>query len=116
MTSRLRDHLFGLTAGALLLLPVLAAAAPKAPKPDLNRGKSLFKVGGCAGCHKIGNEGGTMGPDLTHVGKTLKAADIRKKIENPKYNMPNSIMPAASAIELSKADVTNLTAYLASLK
>jgi cytochrome c len=35
------------------------------------RGKALFQAVSCASCHKIGKEGGTLGPDLTEVSKRL---------------------------------------------
>lgn len=113
MSVRFRQTLVGAVVATVLVVPTLVAAAQK---PDLAKGKKLVTDAGCLGCHKIGATGGPTGPDMTHAGKTWKAADIRKKIENPKYNMPNSLMPSAATLSLSKKDVTDLTGYLASLK
>lgn len=38
---------------------------------SFERGKMLFTAASCVSCHKIGKEGGTLGPDLTDVGKRL---------------------------------------------
>jgi cytochrome c len=35
------------------------------------RGKALFTAASCVMCHKIGKDGGTLGPDLTDVSKRL---------------------------------------------
>ncbi len=35
------------------------------------RGQALFKSAACASCHKMGKDGGTLGPDLTEVAKRL---------------------------------------------
>ena len=35
------------------------------------KGKALFKDVSCISCHKIGGEGGSLGPDLTEVSKRL---------------------------------------------
>ena len=114
MTVRLRHQLVGLSVAATLLAPALVGAAP-----DAKKGATEFKNAGCGGCHKI--EGttfakGTMGPDLSHEGKTRKPGDIQKKIENPKASMPNSIMPAAKDLGLKPAQVADIASYLFSLK
>jgi cytochrome c len=38
---------------------------------SFERGKGLFVAASCASCHKLGKEGGTLGPDLTEVSKRL---------------------------------------------
>src|SRR5262249_15390055 len=111
VTLRLRKPLMAIGLGASLLVPALVGAAP-----DPKKGPDIFKARGCIGCHKIGKDGGNMGPDLTHVGKTSTAANIRKKIENPKAGMPNSLMPAAKDLGMKPAEIADVTAYLASLK
>jgi mono/diheme cytochrome c family protein len=109
VTVRLRHTLLGTGLAALLCTTALASQKPA-------DGKTAYAKFGCAGCHKINGQGGTTGTDLSHVGKTSKPADIKKKIENPKFNMANSVMPAAKDIGMKPADVANVTAYLATLK
>jgi cytochrome c oxidase subunit 2 len=113
VTLRLRHQLLGTAVAAILLVPALVGAAP-----DPKKGAAEFKKVGCNNCHKINGEpaSATMGPDLSHEGTAHKAADIRKKIENPKATMPSSIMPAAKDIELKPAQIADLTAYLSTLK
>jgi putative heme-binding domain-containing protein len=65
------------------------AIAPEAVlslKGDPQRGKQVFfKTAGlqCAVCHKIGNEGGLVGPDLSLIGKKLDRAKILENILDP---------------------------------
>jgi len=44
---------------------------------------AMLRDGGCVGCHKIGAEGGAVGPDLSRVGARLTAAGIREAILAP---------------------------------
>jgi cytochrome c oxidase subunit II len=113
VTLRLRHEILATAVAAVLLVPALVGAAP-----DPKKGAAEFKTAGCNGCHKINGQppSATMGPDLSHEGKTRKAADIRGKIVNPKASMPNSIMPAAKDLGLKPAQIADLAAYLASLK
>jgi mono/diheme cytochrome c family protein len=77
------------------------------------QGKQFVAADGCTGCHKIGGKGGTTGPDLSHVGSKLTAAEIAAKIKNPKAKNPNSIMPASKRPD---KQIAAMAAYLASLK
>jgi len=77
------------------------------------QGKSFVAADGCTGCHKIGGKGGTTGPELSHVGSKMSAAEIAAKIKNPKAKNPNSIMPASKRPD---KQIAAMAAYLASLK
>ena len=46
------------------------------------RGKTLFTVR-CASCHKINDTGGSIGPELTSIGKKFGKADLAEAIINP---------------------------------
>jgi putative heme-binding domain-containing protein len=65
------------------------AVAPEtilAIKGNPQRGKLVFfKTAGvqCAVCHKIGSEGGVVGPDLSQIGKKLNRAKILENILDP---------------------------------
>ena len=78
VTLRLRHRILGIGVASILLIPALVSAQ------DAKKGAAEFKTAGCNGCHKINGEpaNATMGPDLSHEGKTRKAADIRKKMED----------------------------------
>jgi putative heme-binding domain-containing protein len=58
------------------VLPLLAAA-------DATRGPGLFKAAGCAACHRAGDEGRAVGPDLSTIGDRDDADSIVRSILNP---------------------------------
>ncbi|MBI4540868.1 MAG: c-type cytochrome [Gemmatimonadetes bacterium] len=47
----------------------------------------------CLGCHRLGDEGGRMGPDLTGLGMRAGASYVRAVIEDPAMMVPGTIMP-----------------------
>jgi ubiquinol-cytochrome c reductase cytochrome b subunit len=80
---------------------------------DPVKGKKLYDQFGCAGCHTIRGAGGQVGPNLSKVGASRTADFLHKKITNPKFNNPSSIMPPMQA---PAKDLDDLIAYLQSLK
>ena len=50
---------------------------------SLVEGKSAFEKTGCAQCHRLGDVGGAMGPDLTSVGKRLDRRALLESILEP---------------------------------
>jgi putative heme-binding domain-containing protein len=46
-------------------------------------GAKAFREIGCAQCHKIGDDGGSVGPNLSDVGKRLKPHELLKAIVDP---------------------------------
>jgi nitric oxide reductase subunit C len=87
---------------------VLSGAA--SPDP----GEAVFKSQGCKACHKIGSVGGTVGPDLTHVGSRRDNTWIKIQIKYPKAHNPNSIMPSFG--KLHQKDIEELSDYLSGMK
>jgi putative membrane-bound dehydrogenase-like protein len=62
---------------------------------DVRRGQAVFnstKVA-CSACHAIGYLGGTIGPDLTHVGKIRAERDILESIVFPSASFVRSYEP-----------------------
>jgi mono/diheme cytochrome c family protein len=51
-------------------------------------GRIVTAQSGCLACHKIGSNGGTIGPDLTDVGERLPPQAIARTLENPTAPMP----------------------------
>lgn len=56
-------------------------------------GDELIKTYGCQGCHRIGDAGGTIGPDLNGVFSRQSEEWIRVQIQTPKEHNPKTVMP-----------------------
>ena len=63
----------------------LAALAPLLKTGDVSNGRRVFfgAKSQCATCHAVGNEGGTLGPDLTAIGRVRSGLDILEAIVFP---------------------------------
>jgi len=62
---------------------------------DARRGQAVFynsKVA-CSSCHAIGYLGGTIGPDLTHIGKIRSERDLLESIVFPSASFVRSYEP-----------------------
>jgi len=100
-------------------------AGPVEPEPGslAARGKQEYSTGQCIACHTVtGVSGGTIGPNLTHVGsRTMIAGAIYPNdsehlgrwLANPPAMKAGSLMPNQG---LTNEQVTALVAYLQSLK
>jgi len=76
------------------------------------RGRELFFKEGCFGCHRIqGVSSGTIGPDLTEVGKERKLDYLWGHIVDPRAYTPTSVMPQ---FKLSDEDRKALVVFLKS--
>ena len=62
-------------------------------KQLIEQGKQLFSDNGCIACHRIGEEGGKLGPALDRAGFMLQPQYIYRWIENPQSFKPNTRMP-----------------------
>lgn len=91
-----------------------AAAAPEADGSGdpVQLGRELFGRKDCTKCHQIAGEGGTEGPDLTHVGRRLRPEYLPQWIRNPRSFKPDTQMPA---FEGSEAELNAVVEYLLSL-
>jgi putative membrane-bound dehydrogenase-like protein len=57
---------------------------PLAEGGNADRGRALFVgKGTCATCHRVGNEGGTIGPDLTKIGAIRSGRDLVESLVLP---------------------------------
>jgi menaquinol-cytochrome c reductase cytochrome b/c subunit len=77
--------------------------------PQFEAGKQEVVNQGCLGCHKIGENGNTLAPELTEIGAKLPAAAIERTLLNP-----SGIMPKYDQLPQEKLD--NLVNFLASLQ
>ncbi len=80
--------------------------------PLVKRGRALFFKEGCFGCHRIeGLSSGTIGPDLTEVGKERKLDYLWGHIVDPRAYTPTSVMPQ---FKMSDDDRKALVVFLKS--
>jgi len=80
--------------------------------PHVNRGRRLFFAMNCYGCHRIeGLSEGTLGPDLTEVGKKFRIDYLWESIVDPRANLATSFMPK---FNVSDEDVKALVIFLKS--
>jgi quinol---cytochrome c reductase cytochrome c subunit, bacillus type len=92
----------GATAGSPTEIDIAVA-------PQYEAGKEVVAQSGCLACHKIGESGGTLGPELTEIGAKLPASGIARTLTNP-----SGIMPPYGDLPPEKFD--NAVKFLASLQ
>ena len=99
----------------LTILGALAGAPTEislATSPQYEEGKEITASAGCLGCHKIGENGNTLGPNLTEIGARLGKDAIARTLVNP-----TAPMPSFRALQEEKPEQFNkLVEYVASLK
>jgi putative heme-binding domain-containing protein len=81
MTNRRRSVL-GVAAAASLAVAVVAAQE-SSPPGDASRGKPLVESSGCFDCHRIGDRGSRLGPDLTDVGSRRTPERLQRALVAP---------------------------------
>ena len=68
--------------------------APGAVPGDPARGKAIFEgKGQCLTCHRLGEEGGFTGPDLTSIGAGRRAADMERSLIDPSAEIRDENRP-----------------------
>jgi cytochrome c2 len=112
--------MFGMFAVSTYSSPAAAAAPAGLPSPAIGdpvKGMKVYADQKCPVCHRIGDAGGKLGPDLTAIGAKRDAAWLAKYLPNPATidpkNPPKIKMPPTKA---TGADLDDLIAYLLSLK
>lgn len=87
------------------------AALPQLSVYQRKKARSLLAEKlSCLGCHRIGDTGGKIGPDLSAAGLRLQPAFIEAMIRNPQKAVPGSIMPK---IVMPEKQLQLIAAYLA---
>ncbi|HEX4412269.1 MAG TPA: HEAT repeat domain-containing protein, partial [Lacipirellulaceae bacterium] len=68
---------------------------PYTAKGNVSRGHAVFysAKATCTACHRLGYAGGTIGPELTHVGETRTARDLLESIVYPSLSFVRSYEP-----------------------
>jgi menaquinol-cytochrome c reductase cytochrome b/c subunit len=101
--------------GYLTVLGALAGSPTEidlATAPQYEEGKEITASSGCLGCHKIGENGNTLGPSLTDIGSRLGRDAIARTLINPTSPMPSY----ASLQQEQPEQFDKLVEYVASLK
>jgi quinol---cytochrome c reductase cytochrome c subunit, bacillus type len=106
------------TIAAMAYLTVLGALAGSPTEidqpapPGLEKGQEVMASSGCLGCHKVGENGNTLGPNLSNIGNVLGKDAIARTLVNP-----TSPMPSYSTFQRESPEQFNqLVNYVASLK
>jgi mono/diheme cytochrome c family protein len=103
----------GANAGSPNQIDMEAPASVVAQGPETlqtwEAGKQVVAQSGCLACHKIGHNGGVIGPDLTAVGQRSSRQAIARTLVNPTAPMP-------AYTELSEKKRDDLVEFLALLK
>ena len=60
---------------------------------EVSSGAELINQYGCRGCHRIGTQGGTIGPSLNDVVKRRSRLWLKRQIKTPREHNPQSVMP-----------------------
>jgi menaquinol-cytochrome c reductase cytochrome b/c subunit len=79
----------GALAGSPTEIELEVKAADPKEKAVLEEGKAVTASSGCLGCHKIGENGNTLGPNLTTIGDRLGQDAIARTLVNPTSPMPS---------------------------
>jgi menaquinol-cytochrome c reductase cytochrome b/c subunit len=106
------------TIAAMTYLTVLGALAGSPTEIDLKvapqfeKGKLVMASSGCLSCHKVGENGNTLGPNLTHIGDRLGRPAIERTLLNPTSPMP----PYTKLLQTKPQQFKQLVDFVASLK
>jgi mono/diheme cytochrome c family protein len=76
---------------------------------EFEAGRQVVAQSGCLACHKIGENGGTLGPNLTKIGGRVAPQAIARTLINP-----TAPMPSYASLPANKRDA--LVAFLSQLK
>ncbi|MGI8749011.1 MAG: c-type cytochrome [Thermoleophilaceae bacterium] len=106
------------TVVAMAYLTVVGAVGGSPSEVDIKvasryePGKEVLAANGCLGCHKIGENGNTIGPNLTVIGDRLGKDAIARTLINPTKPMPSY----AKLQKSNPKQFDDLVAFVASLR
>ena len=106
----------GANAGPPTEIALKTPARVKAMGPQMvaqyEKGKQVVAQSGCLACHKIAENGGTLGPELTEIADRVPAQAIARTLVNPTSPMPSFAGLQKNSPDKFQAMVT----YLSQLK
>ncbi|MBM3775933.1 MAG: c-type cytochrome, partial [Acidobacteria bacterium] len=84
-------------------------AVPVTVPGDAARGEKLYRSkGGCAKCHSVQGQGGSLGPDLTHIGSMRTPDHLRASLIDPE----REVLPASWSVKAVDAKGTAYSGIL----
>jgi mono/diheme cytochrome c family protein len=98
------------------------AAAPGAPATVSLNAREIMNANGCLGCHKLGDEGGVIGPPFGGIGSRLSRDQLRQAILDPNatiaagFESMRGTMPVTFGQSMTAAQLEALVGYLANQK
>jgi putative heme-binding domain-containing protein len=72
--------------------------SPEKPVGNVDNGARLF-ASQCASCHRVGDRGGRLGPDLSRVGAARSQSALVREIRTPSEWMPPSFEPVTLVLK-----------------
>ncbi|MDP2956897.1 MAG: c-type cytochrome [Longimicrobiales bacterium] len=77
---------------------------------SMNKAESLLKDKlPCLGCHSLGGEGGSIGPDLSSVRNRLRPDYVYRVVRDPQRVVPGTVMPK---VEMPDETLNLIVSYL----
>lgn len=98
---------------ALILFSLAVLSACQRAAEPVAQGEAYFKAIGCAQCHRIGDQGGTWGPDLTTIGFRKSPEWLDTWLKDPHSWRKETVMPSFNLRPEARAA---LVAYLSTQK
>jgi sulfur oxidation c-type cytochrome SoxX len=79
-------------------------------RADPERGGEIFRRSRCVTCHSVNGRGGTLAPELAHVGSKVTRDWLYSWIRDPHRLQPKTLMPR---FRFTDDEVRDLAAYIA---
>jgi len=70
----------------------LGRTAAAISKGDAKRGEAIYAAQGCAGCHIVQGQGGSLGPELTEIGARRSPEYLRQALLDPGAAVPDRFL------------------------
>ena len=94
---------------AFLAITLTADKVINRPAEITASGEDLVSQLACSGCHKLGHEGGILGPALDGLFSRRDADFVKRKLRDPNFNNPATVMPH---YPLSEGNIEAIVKYL----
>jgi putative heme-binding domain-containing protein len=97
-----------MTTVSLFVVQPAAVSPPQEPAGDRTSGKALFESSGCLNCHRIGERGSRVGPDLSDVGDRRSTDELRRALLTP----DEQVLPEHRSVRIVTKDGTKVVGRL----